>query len=70
MSLPGLTAPLAALHQVIDNRLSLFKKFLKLSGRLDLVLSQIQLKSSTQNLQPSNVFDEGMNNKLILFMFS
>ncbi|KAJ3194524.1 WD repeat-containing protein 43 [Irineochytrium annulatum] len=39
---------LGALHQTLDARVSTFQRLLKLSGRLDLVMSQIALRSSQE----------------------
>jgi len=41
MAVPGLVDKLSALYRTVDARLSVFKKLLKLSGRLELVLSQV-----------------------------
>ncbi|TPX62201.1 hypothetical protein SpCBS45565_g07046 [Spizellomyces sp. 'palustris'] len=45
MSVPNLAANLGALYQTIDSRASVFQKLLRLSGRLDLVVSQIALRN-------------------------
>ena len=41
VSTPGVLKTLSGLHETIDARLGAFKRLLKLSGRLDLVLSQM-----------------------------
>eukprot|EP01135_Chromosphaera_perkinsii_P003578 Nk52_evm36s248 gene=Nk52_evmTU36s248 len=45
MSLPDLNKSLGGLYQLVDARLSSFKKLLKLSGRLELIMSQITTKA-------------------------
>ena len=35
---------MSGLYQTVDDRLVVFKKLLKLSGRLDLVLSQVRIQ--------------------------
>ncbi|KZS93251.1 NUC189-domain-containing protein [Sistotremastrum niveocremeum HHB9708] len=47
MTMPDLVARLASLHSTLTTRLTLQDRLLSLSGRLDLVLSQIELRSST-----------------------
>lgn len=42
VSLPNLVNHLSTLYLAIDSRLSSYKKLVKLSGRLDLVLSQVK----------------------------
>ena len=42
-SSPGLSHLIADLYQSLDSRLSVFKRLLSLSGRLDLLLSQVAL---------------------------
>ncbi|KAL6051254.1 WD repeat-containing protein 43 [Balamuthia mandrillaris] len=61
MTLPNLAATLSSLYQTIDTRISAFKRFLKLSGRLDLLLSQIEEKERTTSLsrsRPSTIYNE------------
>ena len=41
--MPGLSHLIADLYQTLDSRLSVFKRLLNLSGRLDLLLSQVAL---------------------------
>jgi len=41
ITLPDLVKSLSGLYLIVDSRLSVFKKLLKLSGRMDLLLSQI-----------------------------
>lgn len=43
-SVPGLAHELSGLFQTVDARLSVFKKLLSLSGRLDLMLTQINVR--------------------------
>lgn len=45
--MPDVVARLAALHGTLTSRLALQNRLLSLSGRLDLVLSQVELRSST-----------------------
>jgi U3 small nucleolar RNA-associated protein 5 len=49
MSVPDLPRHLSSLYQMVDGRLAIFKKLLKLSGRLDLVMSQISARSSGEH---------------------
>lgn len=52
MTLPDLVPMLSPLFQLTDSRLSNFKKLLRLSGRLDLALSQVSLRGqSTKSLR-------------------
>lgn len=44
--MPDLVARLSGLHATLTTRLTLQERLLSLSGRLDLVLSQIELRSS------------------------
>jgi len=44
--MPDLVARLSGLHNTITTRLSLQESLLSLSGRLDMVLSQIEMRSS------------------------
>lgn len=46
LTVPHLVASLEALYQIIDSRLAVYKKLLKLSGRLDLLMSQVEAGSS------------------------
>ncbi|KAJ3106543.1 WD repeat-containing protein 43 [Phlyctochytrium planicorne] len=46
MTDPALVKHLGALYQALDSRVSTFEKLIKLSGRLDLVMSQIALRAS------------------------
>lgn len=64
MTVPGLVHKLARLYQTVDARLVVFKKLLKLSGRLDLVLSQLAERGGTPGPSVSRptarrVVDEG-----------
>lgn len=47
MSLPHIDKKLAGLYSVIDQRLAVFKKLLKLQGRLDLVMAQVTRQSGS-----------------------
>ncbi|KAF8167822.1 hypothetical protein B0H34DRAFT_646270, partial [Crassisporium funariophilum] len=47
MTIPDLVARLSGLHATLTARLNLHESLLSLSGRLDMVLSQIELRSST-----------------------
>jgi len=65
VTVPELVNSLARLYQTIDTRLLSFKKFLKLSGRLELLLEQIQQQNSRNaavesvSTQPESEFVEG-----------
>ena len=48
VSTPTVIKTLSGLHETIDARLGAFKRLLKLSGRLDLVLSQMSVLESNQ----------------------
>jgi U3 small nucleolar RNA-associated protein 5 len=61
LSVPNLSAKLGPLYRVIEHRLASFKKLLKLSGRLELLLSQINRNTeanSSSNSGPINVYEE------------
>lgn len=45
--MPDLVARLSGLHSILTSRLTLQDSLLSLSGRLDMVLSQIEMRSST-----------------------
>lgn len=45
MTVPDLASMLSGLYSLVDARLSVFPRLLKLSGRLDLMLSQIALRA-------------------------
>ncbi|KAJ3807996.1 WD40-repeat-containing domain protein [Lentinula aff. lateritia] len=47
MTMPDLVARLSGLHSTLTSRLTLQDSLLSLSGRLDVVLSQIEMRSST-----------------------
>ncbi|KAF9473183.1 NUC189-domain-containing protein [Pholiota conissans] len=47
LTIPDLVARLSGLHSALTNRLSLHDCLLSLSGRLDMVLSQVELRAST-----------------------
>ncbi|KAJ7275542.1 WD40-repeat-containing domain protein [Mycena haematopus] len=47
MTMPDLVARLSGLHATLSSRLALQDTLLSLSGRLDMVLSQIEMRSST-----------------------
>ncbi|KAI0793306.1 WD40-repeat-containing domain protein [Abortiporus biennis] len=46
LTMPDLVARLAGLHQTLTTRLALQENLLSLSGRLDMVISQIEMRSS------------------------
>ena len=48
LSQPALVANLEALYTVIDSRVAVYKKLLKLSGRLDLLMSQLPSEQHQQ----------------------
>ncbi|KJE95621.1 hypothetical protein CAOG_08938 [Capsaspora owczarzaki ATCC 30864] len=48
MTVPNLVEALSGLYQLVDARLSVFKKLLKLSGRLDLIISQIASRAQVE----------------------
>jgi hypothetical protein len=45
MTVPNLSSSLSGLYQSIDQRLGSFKKLMQLGGRLDLIMSQINIKN-------------------------
>jgi len=47
MTMPDLVARLSGLHATLTSRLSLQESLLSLNGRLDMVLTQIEMRSST-----------------------
>jgi len=47
MTMPDLVARLSNLHSTLSTRLTLQERLLSLSGRLNLVLSQVEMRSST-----------------------
>ncbi|KAI0090025.1 WD40-repeat-containing domain protein [Irpex rosettiformis] len=47
LTIPDLVARLSGLHATVTSRLALQQSLLSLSGRLDMVISQIELRSST-----------------------
>lgn len=56
MTVPDLVDSLGGLYQLVDSRLSVFKRLLKLNGRLDLILSQITIRMSLDEI---NGIDNG-----------
>jgi len=46
MTIPDLVARLSGLHATLTARLSLHENLLTLSGRLDMILSQVELRAS------------------------
>ena len=62
MSVPQLVAQLGPVYRVISARLSEFEGLLKLSGRLDLILAQVQRHESAvvESDEPEVVFDEDL----------
>ncbi|RKO92830.1 WD40-repeat-containing domain protein [Blyttiomyces helicus] len=62
MSVPHLLGQLSTLYQTLDSHVSVFQKLLRLSGRLDLVMSQIAIAGKTEDGQEPEamvVYDEG-----------
>lgn len=55
IQIPDLVARLSGLHATLNARLSLHESLLSLNGRLDMVLSQVELRASTApaSLAPS-----------------
>jgi U3 small nucleolar RNA-associated protein 5 len=51
LTLPDLVSQLTGLYQLIDSRVGIYKKVLRVSGRLDLVLSQINKRERLLNAQ-------------------
>ncbi|KAH8834762.1 WD40-repeat-containing domain protein [Flagelloscypha sp. PMI_526] len=49
LSMPDLVARLAKLHSTLTNRLAIQESLISLSGRLDMVLTQIELRSSASS---------------------
>ncbi|KAJ3278551.1 WD repeat-containing protein 43 [Borealophlyctis nickersoniae] len=63
MSVPQLVSQLGTLYQALDSRVTTFPKLLRLSGRLDLVMTQISLRKSEEAQQEAEadgvvVYDE------------
>jgi U3 small nucleolar RNA-associated protein 5 len=61
VSTPGVLKTLSGLHETIDARLGAFKRLLKLSGRLDLVLSQMTVMQNQKKKEDDVV---GGNNSV------
>jgi U3 small nucleolar RNA-associated protein 5 len=62
MSLPTLPKTLGPLYSVIESRLAVFQDLLRLQGRLDLLVSQIDRRrasSTTLSSEPNQVYREG-----------
>jgi hypothetical protein len=57
LSLPNLSTYLQPLSQLVDSRVSVFRKLLKLQGRLDLVLSQVERIEQGKTQSPKTVFN-------------
>jgi len=53
MTVPNLVQKLGGLYQTVDSRLAVFKRLLKLSGRLDMIMSQVSLKTSSNESKES-----------------
>eukprot|EP00744_Colponema_vietnamica_P005450 GILI01007986.1.p1 GENE.GILI01007986.1~~GILI01007986.1.p1 ORF type:complete len:635 (-),score=167.30 GILI01007986.1:40-1944(-) len=68
LSSPDSVRYLSPLYQTVDSRLQVFKKLLKLYGRLDLVLSQISMRAAAEDEdlavadKPLVVYHEGEEN--------
>lgn len=62
MTVPGLVKQLSALYQTIDSRVGVYSKMLKLSGRLDLVMSQVAMRNDMEDSEgadyPMTLYDE------------
>jgi U3 small nucleolar RNA-associated protein 5 len=65
MTLPGVVTRLGTLYQHLDSRVATFQKLLRLSGRLDLVMSQIETRRKqadedldTERQVPAVVYEE------------
>jgi U3 small nucleolar RNA-associated protein 5 len=65
MTLPGIVTRLGSLYQHLDSRVATFQKLLRLSGRLDLVMSQIETRRKqadedldTERQVPAVVYEE------------
>lgn len=43
MTIPDLIKTLSGLYLIVDSRISVFKKLLQLQGRVDLILSQVNI---------------------------
>lgn len=66
MSLPNLVHRLSALHATLSNRLAAHERILALNGRLELVLSQIELRAAytaEQAARVQGVKTKGRNSK-------
>ncbi|KAJ3327728.1 WD repeat-containing protein 43 [Blyttiomyces sp. JEL0837] len=59
MTNPQLVRQLGGLYQTLDTRVNTFQKFIKLSGRLDLVMSQISLRSTRGRNETTEVEYDG-----------
>ncbi|KAI0063200.1 NUC189-domain-containing protein [Artomyces pyxidatus] len=66
MTMPDLVARLSALHATLTTRLTLQESLLSLSGRLDMVLQQIELRTSAPlpSAQPSAAGTEKQKGKV------
>ncbi|KAL1675503.1 WD40-repeat-containing domain protein [Schizophyllum commune] len=62
MTIPDLVARLAGLHSTLTQRLALHESLLALGGRLDLVLSQIEMRSAPA---PAPVAPRGKKTKIV-----
>jgi len=61
MSVPDLVKTLSSLYLVVDSRLASYNRLLKLSGRLDLLTSQIQQYKKQTAVNPGSQFDTYYN---------
>ncbi len=66
--MPDLVKRLGGLYQSIESRLNSFEKLLKLQGRLDLVMSQIQLRHRARDDEEEQfapvVYNEGEEDEM------
>lgn len=58
ITIPDLVKNLSSLYLAVDSRLSLYKKMIKLSGRLDLLLTQVKENKVSTNYVANSVFTE------------
>ena len=58
---------LSGLYQTVDSRLSIFKRLLRLSGRLDLIMSQVAMRGTTNEVKEPETSATVYNGTVILF---
>lgn len=64
-TVPNLLTKLGPLYQTVDHRLGVFKRLLRLSGRLEMVMSQVSLRNSENEAttyDALNTYDEENEN--------